>query len=150
MPPLNNRFSIISHNLYFLSSLWYHNTFFPNRYPLYIHFTERSNINLRLWGYGNGNYDMNQGIYNNFFFFKIFFYFLSLGCKALLDYRYSKISLKLHSEIPQIRFYSKVEKVLKTFFRHSIQAWREYLKKSFKECNGMISNSQNISSKTNL
>ena len=49
--------------------------FSSNRYPTYMHSTERSNINLRLWGYSNGNYDMNQGIYNNFFFQNLSFIF---------------------------------------------------------------------------
>ena len=54
--------------------------------------------------------------------YEIFLLFSFLVCKALLDYRYSKISLELHSKILPIRFYSKAEKVLKIFLRHSFQA----------------------------
>ena len=64
---------------------------------------------------------------------EIFLLFSFLGRKALLDYRYSKISLELHSKIPQKRFHTKVKKVLKNLFKtqfwnHVENIWRKVVK----------------------
>ena len=62
---------------------------------------------------------------------EIFLLFSFLGRKALLDYRYSKISLKLHSKIPQIRFYSKAKKVLKNISKTQFESMKILFEEKF-------------------